>query len=791
MVTTAQSSSSPQPPQVGTLIDNGVLELVEVLGYGGYGIVYRAVDTYSSNPTSYAVKCLPHSTKRNAARQRQLHIREITLHQLASAHPGVVTLHRVIEDSHFTWIVMDYCPDGDLFTQILHNRRYLGNNELIKNVFLQLLDAVEYCHSLNIYHRDLKPENILCFDDGLRLAITDFGLATTERMSTEFRTGSVYHMSPECQGGEYAPTRSYSPLFNDIWSLGIILLNLITGRNPWKSASADDCTFQAYLKDPVRFLPTVLPISDEVNALLVRTLEVDWRHRITLREMRQAVKGIRNFYSEDVLFEDSMARCPWEAGVNCEEEDDSASTEPEPVQEAIPEPQPEIAQEEFPITPATDNAEWGVDGDSEMVFATQPSAHYSWDDYASFEKASAARDSGRSMSPSPSLSPRRRFADSRTPSGPSLYSLVSSSPSIPSPPLTPGPEEESFADAQRRPVHLTLDINGLHPDYYAANMDMLSAHSSIMQTARDSAHFDLDNPYAAFYYAESEKMITSPTDVAMTPTEYEFDDDDMDALSAYDYPTADTYNPLGVADQTNARPESPCLGLDLFPASPAAVDATFDDASALNWSTVPSNPSSPAQTPAYSFLTFTTTTSPAPSEVPSFSFGESTPNASNSDKLGTTLGSSFLVHPAAQSTPASSQARSRSRSRSRSHKSRLLNPVRLAFTRRSRSPSPSACLGPADRQVEHGGSASAQQQQFVTHWTLSKSVSPDHPPSLACFASPAPSPPQSSPAGAGASTGVQEKDALGMRRRNTKRRLRSAKDWFSPGRLFAAVMPSP
>ncbi len=209
MVVAAQTPSSPSPPPIGSLIDNGALELVEVLGYGGYGIVYRAIDTYTSHPTSYAVKCLPHSQKRSAARQRQLHIREITLHQLASAHPGVVTLHRVIEDYQYTWIVMDYCSDGDLFTQILHNRRYLGQNELIKEVFLQLLDAVEYCHSLNIYHRDLKPENVLCFDDGLRLAITDFGLATTDRMSTEFRTGSVYHMSP----GRPLPTVFPSPLY--------------------------------------------------------------------------------------------------------------------------------------------------------------------------------------------------------------------------------------------------------------------------------------------------------------------------------------------------------------------------------------------------------------------------------------------------------------------------------------------------------------------------------------------------------------------------------------------------
>lgn len=192
------STTPPRPPALGSLIDDGALELVSVLGYGGYGIVYRAVETTSTSaePRSYAVKCLFHSQMRHSSRQRRLHLQEITLHQLASAHPNVVTLHRVIDDGAYIFLVMDYCPSGDLFSQILHKRRYLGHDGLIKHVFLQLLDAVEYCHSLGIFHRDLKPENVLCFNGGLRLAITDFGLATTDRVSDEFRTGSVYHMSP-------------------------------------------------------------------------------------------------------------------------------------------------------------------------------------------------------------------------------------------------------------------------------------------------------------------------------------------------------------------------------------------------------------------------------------------------------------------------------------------------------------------------------------------------------------------------------------------------------------------
>jgi serine/threonine protein kinase len=197
MSTKCNFQLSPVHPPVGTLIDGGSLQLVEVLGVGGYGVVYRAVEARPSTttPKSYAVKCLVAPPVQNP-RSRQVHIREIALHQLASRHPGIVTLHRVVECLNITYIIMDYAPDHDLFTQILHSCRYLGDDALIKHVFLQLLDAVEYCHSLGIYHRDLKPENILCYDDGLRIAITDFGLATTEKVSDEFRTGSVFHMSP-------------------------------------------------------------------------------------------------------------------------------------------------------------------------------------------------------------------------------------------------------------------------------------------------------------------------------------------------------------------------------------------------------------------------------------------------------------------------------------------------------------------------------------------------------------------------------------------------------------------
>ncbi|OCH86763.1 kinase-like protein, partial [Obba rivulosa] len=596
MVDSSEMASSPTPPSVGTLIDNGALELVEVLGYGGYGVVYRAIDTYSSSPTSYAVKCLPHSQKRNASRQRQLHLREITLHQLASAHPNVVTLHRVVEDYHYTYIVMDYCSDGDLFTQILHQRRYLGHNELIKEVFLQLLDAVEYCHSLSIYHRDLKPENILCFDGGLRLAITDFGLATTDKMSTEFRTGSIYHMSPECQGGLFAYTKAYSPLFNDVWSLGIILLNLITGRNPWKSASADDVTFQAYLKDPLHFLPTVLPISEEVNRLLVRVLEVDWRRRMTLREMRIAFKGINSFYAPDVLFEDSMARCPWEAGVTAGS--DSSS---EPEAEAEPQDLPE--DDEFASA-------WSNDSDSEMIFANQTATEkLSWVDDASRE-ARHPCEYNRSMSPSPGnvFTNTRLFEQLQScgSSPRSSYSVLSSSPSIPSLPRTPnGVGAWSPAGEVRRPKLPMLDTNGCHTQYYNESVTMLSARSSSMHTALETHIEDYGIYSAAFFDDKSRPYAGDREDVGMITTPLTANEESMPIQLAIScYPTIHADESL-----RSACPESPVLGLN-----PLGLDLNFPTQrheagshESYNWEQVCMPPPSTATTAAFSFLTFDTT----------------------------------------------------------------------------------------------------------------------------------------------------------------------------------------
>ena len=134
--------------------------------------------------------------------------------------------------------------------------QYVGLDSLIRSVFLQLLDGVAYLHTLGIAHRDIKPENIVCSDSGTRVRICDFGLATSELHSSEFGCGSTFYIAPECLGDWDSHLRpearrsQYPTRPGDVWSLGIILVNLVCGRNPWRIAAPTDESFNAYLADP-------------------------------------------------------------------------------------------------------------------------------------------------------------------------------------------------------------------------------------------------------------------------------------------------------------------------------------------------------------------------------------------------------------------------------------------------------------------------------------------------------------------------------------------------------------
>ncbi|KAF8852876.1 kinase-like protein, partial [Acephala macrosclerotiorum] len=268
------------------------LELKTILGTGAYGVVYAAFDHLTQ--AWYAVKAL---SKTNAngepldKRQREFQSREIRLHYMASAHPNIVSVLKIVDDPECTYVVLDYCPEGDLFSNITERGRYVGNDALVRQAFLQILDAVEHCHRLGIYHRDLKPENILVSNAGNQVLLADFGLATTTPVSEDHGCGSTFYMKCLDQSSRNA---SYRCAPNDVWSLGVILVNLTCGRNPWKQASVEDSTYKAFTRNR-DFLKTILPLSDELNEILGMIFESDPKERINVSQLKQLIYQCSSF----------------------------------------------------------------------------------------------------------------------------------------------------------------------------------------------------------------------------------------------------------------------------------------------------------------------------------------------------------------------------------------------------------------------------------------------------------------------------------------------------------------
>ena len=147
-------------------------------------VVYKAID--SRTQLWYAVK---------AFNKTSAHLREyeesISVHYKLSAHPNIIPLIKIVDSNRYLYTVMPYYPEGDLFDSITQSRRTFDDDS-IRNTFLQLLDAVEYCHHLGVYHMDLKTEHILV--SGNQILLAGFDLSRTEE--TAGFLGSAPHASP-------------------------------------------------------------------------------------------------------------------------------------------------------------------------------------------------------------------------------------------------------------------------------------------------------------------------------------------------------------------------------------------------------------------------------------------------------------------------------------------------------------------------------------------------------------------------------------------------------------------
>ncbi|KAK4702047.1 hypothetical protein P7C70_g4180, partial [Phenoliferia sp. Uapishka_3] len=201
--------------------------------------------------------------------------REIVIMKLIE-HPNVLRLIDVWETKSELYLIMEYVPGGELFDYLVRKGK-LGADEAL-HYFQQIISGVDYCHRFNICHRDLKPENLL-LDGERNIKIADFGMAALERSGKLLETscGSPHYASPEIVSG-----LNYHGSSSDIWSCGIILFALLTGRLPFDDENIRDLL--AKVKKGRYIMPEELPAA--AKDLIRRMLEVDPERRIKMVDIQ-------------------------------------------------------------------------------------------------------------------------------------------------------------------------------------------------------------------------------------------------------------------------------------------------------------------------------------------------------------------------------------------------------------------------------------------------------------------------------------------------------------------------
>src|SRR5580698_856652 len=276
-------------------------ELVRRLGAGGSGVVYLANDTLLMRPV--VLKIL----KRGALTLEQMRTTVLREARMASAieHPNVCAIYEVGEEGEEAYIVMQYVPGQSLDKIIAKGPASI---QLVLSVGIQIADGLSAAHSLGIFHRDLKPANAILTDGGL-VKILDFGLA--RRLNPEeaefdpskssrrkagpvaatytARGGTIAYMAPE------QFVTGQSSVQSDIWALGVIVYELVSGRHPFARPDADE--FQSIraiqFVDPPPLNQCCPDVPPELSSVILRCLEKNPAERYaSAADVREALKTI-------------------------------------------------------------------------------------------------------------------------------------------------------------------------------------------------------------------------------------------------------------------------------------------------------------------------------------------------------------------------------------------------------------------------------------------------------------------------------------------------------------------
>ncbi|WP_410983883.1 Stk1 family PASTA domain-containing Ser/Thr kinase [Bacillus cereus] len=208
---------------------NDRYKLLKMIGGGGMANVYLAHDDILGRDVAVKILRLDYANNDEFIKRFHREAQSVT----TLSHPNIVSMYDVGEEDGIYYLVMEYVP-GQTLKQYINQRGMLPIGEAL-DIMEQLASAMAHAHHFEIVHRDIKPHNILIRNDGV-VKVTDFGIATATSATTITHTnsvlGSVHYLSPEQARGGIANKQS------DIYSLGIVMFELLTGRQPFSGESA-------------------------------------------------------------------------------------------------------------------------------------------------------------------------------------------------------------------------------------------------------------------------------------------------------------------------------------------------------------------------------------------------------------------------------------------------------------------------------------------------------------------------------------------------------------------------
>jgi hypothetical protein len=254
-VSTAQS----ERPRIGKYIITGRI------GRGGMGMVYRGHD--EALDRDVAVKTLSVQPGGSGGGEDDSRAR-FKIEAKAAAklqHPNIVTVFELGQDRGIPFIAMELLPGWDLENLLRSEETLLLPEKL--DIIIQVCRGLQYAHDHHIVHRDIKPSNIRLLDDGA-VKIMDFGiakLANTHVTKTGMMVGTVHYMCPEQIQGGQVDGRS------DVFSVGVILYQLLAGRRPFEGEGATEVLFKI-VQDPTPALPDLGKLTPELQKVLERAL---------------------------------------------------------------------------------------------------------------------------------------------------------------------------------------------------------------------------------------------------------------------------------------------------------------------------------------------------------------------------------------------------------------------------------------------------------------------------------------------------------------------------------------